>query len=256
MTSPSDPMRVLVVTPTFNERDNLAELTRRLRAAVPTADLLVVDDASPDGTGELADELAAGDSHVHVLHRAAKEGLGPAYLAGFRWGLDHGYDVLVEMDADCSHAPEQLPDLLAALVDADLVLGSRWVPGGSVVDWPAVRMLLSRGGNAYARLLLGVPVRDATGGYRAYRREVLEAIPLDDVASQGYCFQVDLVWRAWRSGFRVVEVPIRFTERVAGVSKMNRAIVGEALWQVTVWGLRSRRSRAARKTLANRSAST
>jgi len=160
------------------------------------------------------------------------------------------------MDADCSHAPEQLPDLLAALRDADLVLGSRWVPGGSVVDWPARRRLLSRAGNAYARLLLGVPVRDATGGYRAYRREALEAITLDDVASQGYCFQVDLVWRAWRNGLRVVEVPIRFTERVAGVSKMNRAIVAEALWQVTVWGLRSGRSRAARRSLAHRKAST
>ena len=248
--------RVLVVTPTFNERDNLAELVRRLRAAVTEADLLVVDDASPDGTGELADELAAGDEHVHVLHRAAKTGLGTAYLAGFRWGLDRGYDVLVEMDADCSHAPEQLPDLLAALGDADLVLGSRWVPGGSVVDWPARRRLLSRGGNAYARLLLGVPVRDATGGYRAYRRRVLEAIPFDDVASQGYCFQVDLVWRAWRSGFRVVEVPIRFTERVAGVSKMNRAIVAEALWQVTLWGVRSRRSRTTRESLAHGEAST
>jgi len=248
--------RVLVVTPTYNERDNLSELTCRLRAAVPSAHLLVVDDASPDGTGELADDLAAGDSHVHVLHRTAKEGLGPAYLAGFRWGLDHDYDVLVEMDADCSHAPEQLPDLLSALTDADLVLGSRWVRGGSVVDWPASRMLLSRGGNAYARLLLGLPVRDATGGYRAYRREVLEGLTLGDVASQGYCFQVDLVWRAWRAGYRVVEVPIRFTERVAGVSKMNRSIVAEALWQVTVWGVRSGRSRRARKTLRSRTAST
>jgi glycosyltransferase involved in cell wall biosynthesis len=253
---PSTSSRVLVVSPTYNERDNLAVLVRRLRGAVPPADLLVVDDASPDGTGDLAEELAAGDPHVHVLHREAKTGLGPAYLAGFRWGLDRGYDVLVEMDADCSHAPEQLPDLLAALRDADLVLGSRWVPGGSVVDWPARRRLLSRGGNAYARLLLGVPVRDATGGYRAYRRQVLEAIPLDGVASQGYCFQVDLVWRAWRSGFRVVEVPIRFTERVAGTSKMNRAIVAEALWQVTLWGLRSGRSRGVRKSLARREAST
>jgi len=248
--------RVLVVTPTFNERDNLAELVRRLRTAVPAADLLVVDDASPDGTGELADDLAAGDEHVHVLHRAAKTGLGTAYLAGFRWGLDQGYDVLVEIDADCSHAPEQLPELLEALADADLVLGSRWVPGGSVVDWPARRRLLSRGGNAYARLLLGVPVRDATGGYRAYRRQVLEAIPFDDVASQGYCFQVDLLWRTWRNGFRVVEVPIRFTERVAGVSKMNRSIVAEALWQVTVWGIRSRRSRSTRQSVTEGKAST
>ena len=258
MSSPVDPELgpVLVVTPTYNERENLPELVGRLRAAVPTADLLVVDDASPDGTGRLGDELAAADPQVHVLHRRAKEGLGPAYIAGFRWGLDHGYAVLVEMDADCSHAPEQLPDLLAALGDADLVLGSRWVPGGSVVDWPASRMLLSRAGNAYARLLLGVPVRDATGGYRAYRRQVLDAVTLDDVASQGYCFQVDLVWRAWQAGFRVVEVPIRFTERVAGVSKMNRSIVAEALWQVTVWGLRSGRSRRARRALGRRAPST
>jgi len=242
--------RVLVISPTYNERESLPVLTRRLRAAVPEADLLVVDDASPDGTGKVADELAAADPQVSALHRTAKEGLGPAYLAGFRWGLERGYDVLVEMDADCSHAPEQLPDLLAALRDADLVLGSRWVRGGSVVDWPAHRMMLSRAGNAYARLLLGVPVRDATGGYRAYRREVLEALSLDDVASQGYCFQVDLVWRAWRAGYRVAEVPIRFTERVSGVSKMNRSIVAEALWQVTVWGVRSGRSRQARRTLS------
>lgn len=232
--------RLLVIIPTYNERENLPTILDRLAAAVPTADVLVVDDGSPDGTGGLADERAAADGRVHVLHRSGKGGLGAAYLAGFAWGLDRGYDALVEMDADGSHAPEQLPELLAALDRADVVLGSRWVAGGSVVDWPRRRELLSRGGNAYARLMLRLPVRDATGGYRVYRRAVLEAIDLAAVDSQGYCFQVDLVWRAYRNGFRVVEVPIRFVERVAGVSKMDRAIVSEALWRVTEWGLRSR----------------
>jgi dolichol-phosphate mannosyltransferase len=232
------PSRVLVVIPTYDERDNLAAVVARLHGAVPDADVLVVDDASPDGTGELADALAAADKRIHVLHRPAKEGLGAAYLAGFAWGLARDYDALVEMDADGSHAPEQLPDLLAALADADVVLGSRWVPGGSVVDWPRRREVLSRGGNTYARLLLGLPLHDATGGYRVFRREVLQALELDTVSSAGYCFQVDLARRAWQGGFRVVEVPIRFVERVSGVSKMNRAIVAEALWRVTVWGLR------------------
>jgi dolichol-phosphate mannosyltransferase len=232
--------RVLVVMPTYDERESLPKTLDRLRAAVPTADVLVVDDASPDGTGALADERAAADGAVHVLHRAGKAGLGAAYVAGFGWGLGRGYDVIVEMDADGSHAPEQLPSLLAALDRADLVLGSRWVPGGTVVDWPRRRALLSRGGNAYTRIMLGLPVRDATGGYRVYRREVLDKLDLADVASQGYCFQVDLVWRAWQAGFTVTEVPIRFVERAAGVSKMNRSIVSEALWRVTVWGVRRR----------------
>ncbi|MDQ1683286.1 MAG: dolichol-phosphate mannosyltransferase [Frankiaceae bacterium] len=233
-------MTVLVIVPTYNERDNLDRVLDRLAAAVPAADVLVVDDGSPDGTGDLADARAATDSRVHVLHRTAKSGLGGAYVAGFRWGLERGYDALVEMDADGSHAPEQLPDLLAALPAADVVLGSRWVDGGSVVDWPRRRELLSRGGNAYARLVLGLPVRDATGGFRVYRREVLAGMDLGGIASQGYCFQVDLVWRAWRAGWRVVEVPIRFVERTAGVSKMDRSIVAEALWRVTVWGFRAR----------------
>jgi dolichol-phosphate mannosyltransferase len=235
--------RPLVVVPTYDERDNLAGLLERLRRAVPAADVLVVDDASPDGTGKLADELSAADAAVHVLHRPAKQGLGPAYLAGFAWGLARDYDAFVEMDADGSHAPEQLPTLLEAARDADVVLGSRWVPGGAVVDWPRRRELLSRGGNTYARLLLGLPVRDATGGFRVYRRQVLETIELADVASAGYCFQVDVLLRAWRAGFRIVEMPIRFVERVAGVSKMNRDVVTEALWRITVWGLRSRPQR-------------
>jgi dolichol-phosphate mannosyltransferase len=229
--------RVLVVVPTYDERLNLEPVVGRVRSAVPAADVLVVDDASPDGTGEIADRLAAEDDQVHVLHRVGKQGLGSAYLAGFGWGLQRGYDVLVEMDADGSHQPEQLPDLLAALADADLVLGSRWVSGGSVVNWPRSRELLSRGGNTYVRLVLGLGLRDATGGFRAFRRETLDKLDLDAVASQGYCFQVDLARRAVSQGLRVVEVPIEFVEREHGVSKMSGAIVREALWRVTVWGL-------------------
>ena len=232
--------RVLVLVPTYNEAPNLEPIVARVRTVVPTADVLVIDDASPDGTGTVADALAKRDRQVHVLHRAGKEGLGAAYVAGFRWGLGRGYDVLVEMDADGSHQPEQLPRLLTALRGADLVLGSRWVPGGEVHNWPRSRRLLSRGGNTYTRLVLGLPLRDATGGYRAFRRTTLEDLDLDSVASQGYCFQVDLAWRAVARGCRVVEVPISFVERELGTSKMNGAIVREALWLVTVWGIRHR----------------
>jgi len=239
--------RVLVVIPTYDERDNLAPLVERLRRSVPEADLLVVDDGSPDGTGALADELAGADSAVRVLHRKAKAGLGAAYLAGFAQGRTAGYDVLVEMDADGSHAPEELPRLLTSLRTADVVLGSRWVPGGAVRNWPTSRRVLSRGGNAYTRLLLGLPLADATGGYRAYRVSALDGMALEEVTSQGYCFQVDLAWRAARAGYRIVEVPITFVERVAGQSKMSRDIVAEALWRVTWWGLtrRTRRWRSA-----------
>ena len=228
--------RVLVIVPTYNERENIEPICARVMDSVPGANLLIVDDGSPDGTGDIADKLAAEDPRVHVLHRTEKAGLGGAYIAGFDWGLDAGYDVLVEMDADGSHAPEQLPRLLAALNRADLVLGSRWVPGGTVVNWPKSREFLSRGGNLYTRLALGIELHDATGGYRAYRREVLESIDYSAVASEGYCFQVDLAWRALRGGFRVVEVPITFAERERGESKMSGAIVREALWRVTEWG--------------------
>jgi glycosyltransferase involved in cell wall biosynthesis len=237
--------RVLVCIPTYNEAENVRPIVARVRAAVPEADVLVVDDASPDGTGDLADALAAADRSVHVLHRAGKEGLGAAYIAAFGWARTHGYDVAVEMDADGSHQPEELPRLLAALRTADLVLGSRWVDGGEVRNWPTSRRLLSQGGNAYTRIALGLPLRDATGGYRAYRMAVLDALPLGGVASQGYCFQVDLAWQAWRAGFRVAEVPITFVERERGQSKMSRVIVAEALWRVTWWAVRSRRARAA-----------
>jgi dolichol-phosphate mannosyltransferase len=233
--------RVLVVVPTYDERENLPITLGRIRAAAPSVDVLVADDASPDGTGVIADEWASRDDHVHVLHRPGKAGLGAAYIDGFRWGLAHGYDVLVEMDADGSHQPEQLPSLLERIADgADLVLGSRWVPGGSVVNWPRHREVLSRGGNLYARLALGVPLRDATGGFRAFRGAALEKIGMDDVESQGYCFQVDLAWRALQAGLRVEEVPITFVERERGVSKMSQAIVAEALLRVTQWGMRNR----------------
>jgi dolichol-phosphate mannosyltransferase len=229
--------KIVVLIPTYNERKNLPLIVSRVRAAVPEADVVVLDDNSPDGTGAVADELAADDGHVRVLHRKSKEGLGAAYLAGFAWALDRGYDVLVEMDADGSHQPEQLRRLLVALADADVVLGSRWVPGGSVVNWPMHRKALSLGGNVYARVLLGMSIGDATGGFRAYRASALRSMDLHDVASQGYCFQVDLVWRAIRRGLSVVEVPITFVEREIGDSKMSHDIVRESLRKLTTWGV-------------------
>jgi dolichol-phosphate mannosyltransferase len=235
-----DPGRVLVVIPTYNEVENLERIVERLHRNVPAAHALVVDDASPDGTGELADKLAALDPRVHALHRQEKAGLGPAYVAGFRWGREQGFDVLVEMDADGSHAPEELPRLLGALGDADLVLGSRYLPGGAVRDWPVHRLLLSRGGNRYTRWALRLPLTDATGGYRAVRGALVDRLPFADVASQGYCFQVDWAWRAWRAGARIVEVPITFTERAFGRSKMSGSIVAEALVRVTGWAVRDR----------------
>ena len=231
---------ILVLIPTYNERANLSAIVSRLRGAVPEADVLVLDDNSPDGTGAVADQLAADDSQVAVLHRKSKEGLGAAYLAGFAWALERGYDVLVEMDADGSHQPEQLGTLLVALADADVVLGSRWVPGGSVVNWPLHRKALSVGGNIYVRVLLGMPIGDATGGYRAYRASALQTLDLQEVASQGYCFQVDLAWRAIRAGLSVVEVPITFVERTIGDSKMSRDIVVESLRHIMIWGARYR----------------
>ena len=238
MTAPAD--GVLVVVPTYCEIENLEAVLTRLHAAVPVAHALVVDDGSPDGTGALADRLAAADERVHVLHRSTKDGLGPAYVAGFGWAREHGWPVVVEMDADGSHPPEQLPDLLAALADADLVLGSRYVPGGRVENWPAHRLAISRIGNSYTRRALRLPLSDATGGFRAARADLLARLPFDEVASQGYCFQVDWAWRAVRGGARVVEVPITFSERTAGRSKMSSSIVGEALARVTWWGLLDR----------------
>ena len=232
--------RVVVVIPTYNEAANLAWIVGRLRRAQPDVDVLVVDDQSPDGTGRIADRLAAADPQVEVLHRAAKGGLGGAYLHGFAHALAAGYDVIGEMDADGSHQPEQLSRLLAALDDADLVIGARWVPGGSVVNWPLQRELLSRGGNLYVRLLLGIGVRDATAGYRLFRRTTLEKIDLATVRSTGYVFQTDLVARTLRAGLVVREVPIEFVERVRGESKMSGAVAVESLRKITAWGVRER----------------
>lgn len=243
--SPRPPItRVAVLVPTYNERENLPAAVHGVRTAVPSADVVVLDDASPDGTGQVADELAAADPQVHVLHRAGKEGLGAAYLDGFRWALERGYDAVVEMDADGSHRPEHLPSLLAAAADADAVIGSRWVPGGKVVNWPLHRKALSVGGNLYVKVLLGMPVNDATAGFRVYRADALHVMGLDDVASQGYCFQTDLTWRAVRAGLRVVEVPITFVEREVGASKMSRDIMTESLRRITGWGVRHRARQA------------
>jgi dolichol-phosphate mannosyltransferase len=232
--------RVVVVMPTYQERQNLDAMAGRLRAAVPGADLLVVDDNSPDGTGDLADKLAEADPHIQVMHRTEKAGLGAAYIAGFRWALERGYDAIVEMDADGSHQPEQLPLLLAALENADGVVGSRYVPGGQTVNWPASREFLSRGANIYNRILLGVKIKDATGGYRAYRATTLRKVNLDNVESAGYCFQIDLTLRVIQAGLRLVEVPITFVERERGASKMSKAIVREAFLRVAQWGIESR----------------
>jgi dolichol-phosphate mannosyltransferase len=232
--------RAVMVVPTYNEVDNLADLLARVRRTTPDVDVLVVDDNSPDGTGVLADRLAADDPQVQVLHRLAKEGLGAAYGHGFRVALAAGYDLIGEMDADGSHLPEQLPLLLEASADADLVIGSRWVPGGTVVNWPWHRRALSRAGNAYTRVLLGVRVRDATAGFRIFRRETLETIDLDQVQSLGYAFQVELTFRTLRAGLRVVEVPIEFVERVRGDSKMTPEVARESLVRITRWGLRQR----------------
>ena len=246
-TAPLPP--TLVVIPTYDEREALPGTLERLRRAVPEAHVLVVDDSSPDGTGEWAEEVSRRDAAVHVLHRAGKQGLGPAYLAGFAWGLERGYRLLGEMDADASHRPEQLPGLLEAVRrGADLAIGSRWIPGGAVHDWPVHRLILSRGANLYVRLLMGLGVSDATAGFRVFRAELLERLVAEDIASQGYCFQVDMTRRARDLGAVITEVPIDFDERTEGASKMSSRIVREALVKVTLWGV-SRRAQLLRKAL-------
>ncbi|MDQ2781396.1 MAG: polyprenol monophosphomannose synthase [Actinomycetota bacterium] len=242
--------RVLVLIPTYNERENLPLIVARVRASSPNADVLVLDDSSPDGTGAVADGLAGGDPAVHVLHRRTKAGLGAAYLAGFAWALQRGYDAAVEMDADGSHRPEQLPDLLAAAADADVVIGSRWVPGGSVINWPFHRKVLSMGGNLYVKGMLGMSVNDATGGYRVYRVSALRRLDLSAVDSQGYGFQVDMTWRAVQAGMTIVEVPIRFVEREVGESKMSGSIVSEAMVNVSRWAFTHRSEQVRSAVLA------
>ncbi|MBZ8177761.1 glycosyltransferase [Corynebacterium poyangense] len=241
MTNPSD--LTLVVIPTYNELENLPLIVGRVRSAMPTVDVLVVDDNSPDGTGEKADELAAQDSQIHVLHRKGKEGLCAAYMAGFTWGVEHDYQVICEMDADGSHAPEQLHLLLAEIDNgADLVIGSRYIDGGKVVNWPKKRWILSRGGNIYISAALGAGLSDMTAGYRAYRRELLEKLDLDALSHAGYIFQVELAWRAVEAGADVCEVPITFTEREIGESKLDGSFVKDSLLEVTKWGIQHRLS--------------
>jgi len=240
-------MNTLVIIPTYNECESVPLIVARVRASVPAAHVLVVDDSSPDGTGAQADALSEVDPHVHVLHRRDKTGLGAAYLDGFGWGLAHGYDQLVQLDADGSHLPEQLPRLLAAAATADVVMGSRWIPGGSVKNWPWHRRALSRGGSVYSRALLRLPQHDVTGGYRVYSAQALDSMKLSSVESLGYCFQIDMLLHALRAQLTVVEIPITFVERTLGSSKMSGRIVIEAMARVTLWGttgMGMRRNRA------------
>jgi dolichol-phosphate mannosyltransferase len=238
MTSAPGAERVLVVVPTYNERVNLPIIVPAILQQDPRVDVLVVDDNSPDGTGAIADTLATESPRVHVLHREAKQGLGKAYLAGFTWALARSYDLLIEMDVDFSHDPKFLPELIRAAGEADLVIGSRYKTGVNVINWPMSRLLLSIGANQYARWITGLPLTDSTGGFKCFRRSVLEAIDFSRVRSNGYAFQIEMSYRAWRKGFRLVEVPIVFTDRIEGQSKMNKRIVREAIWMV--WWLRLR----------------
>lgn len=231
-------LRTLVILPTYNEKDSLEETVTHLLRAQPKVNVLIVDDASPDGTGTIANLLSEGDNRISVLHRSQKEGLGPAYLAGFEFGLGEGYELLVEMDADGSHRAEDLAALLNAAENNDLVIGSRWIHGGSVQNWPRHRQLISRIGNTYARVLLGSKIKDMTAGFRVYKAELLQKLIHRDLAAHGYAFQVELAWRSERSGASVLEVPITFFEREHGTSKMSSAIVREALWLITTWGFR------------------
>jgi dolichol-phosphate mannosyltransferase len=229
-------MKALIIIPTYNERENLEELVRRIFDKQLPIEVLIVDDNSPDGTGALADEMAARDPRVHVMHRAGKMGLGSAYVAGFKWALARDYEAVFEMDADFSHSPDSLVDFLRELEHADLVLGSRYLHGVTVVNWPLSRLILSYTANLYSRVITGMPVKDLTGGFKCFRRQVLEAIDLDRVRSDGYAFQIEINFKAWRKGFRIQEIPILFVDRRAGVSKMSRRIVREAAWMV--WRLR------------------
>jgi dolichol-phosphate mannosyltransferase len=231
------PDRVLVIVPTYNERFNIARIIPAILAQDPSLEILVVDDASPDGTGSIVDAIAASNQRVHIIHRAGKLGLGTAYIAGFRWALERKYDLVFEMDADFSHNPERLPEFLEAIKDSDLVLGSRYQDGHvNVVNWPMSRLFLSYAANVYARFITGLPIFDTTGGFKCFRRNVLESIDLNSVKSNGYAFQIEMSYRAWKRGFRLLEIPIIFVDRTEGVSKMSKKIVREAVWMV--WRLR------------------
>jgi len=234
--------KVLVIVPTYNERESLPVIISGIRQAEPDVHILIADDNSPDGTGEVADGLSSSDNSVHVLHRLAKAGLGAAYLDAFNWAKSNGYNVVVEMDADGSHRPQDLTKILDALTNNDVVLGSRWIKDGRVVNWAKSREVLSRGGNLYTRMWLGIGIHDATGGFRAYRMTALDVMNIEQIESQGYCFQVDMAWRAVKANLRVAEVPITFVERELGESKMDGSIVKEALWRVTQWGIEKRYS--------------
>jgi dolichol-phosphate mannosyltransferase len=235
-TRPPDRRNALVCLPTYDEKDNVVPITEAILAATPDVDVLIIDDNSPDGTGQLADAIAAREPRVKVLHRTGKEGLGKAYLAGFDWALRQGYELILEMDADFSHDPKYLPGMLEAARGADLVLGSRNIPGGGTVNWGVGRKIISRGGSLYARTILGIPVRDLTGGFKCFHRKVLESIELSTVECSGYAFQIELTFRTLRKGFRVVEIPIVFVDRRVGQSKMSKRIVLEALGKV--WSIR------------------
>ena len=228
--------KALIIFPTYNEKENIESITAAAMAQDPIIEVLIVDDNSPDGTGAIADRLSAENPRIHALHRTQKAGLGTAYIHGFKWAIEHKYDYIFEMDADFSHKPEYLPDFLEAISDNDLVVGSRYISGVNVVNWPMSRLLLSYYANVYSRLVTGLPVRDATGGFKCFRREVLEAIDLDAVKSNGYTFQIEMSMRAWVRKFRIKEIPIIFTDREKGTSKMSKKIVREAIWMV--WWLR------------------
>jgi len=229
-------VKALVIIPTYKERENLVPLLKQIFAQGLPVEVLIIDDNSPDGTGEVADQIAAADPRVHVMHRPGKMGLGSAYVAGFRYALERDYDAVFEMDADFSHNPESLPEFLHELESADLVVGSRYLHGVTVVNWPLKRLILSYGANVYSRVITGIPIKDLTGGYKCFRRQVLEALDLSRVRSDGYGFQIEINYKAWRKGFRIKEIPIMFVDRRAGESKMNRRIVWEAAWMV--WRLR------------------
>jgi len=229
--------KALVIIPTYNEKENIRDIVPAVLAQTPVVDVLVVDDSSPDGTGEIVAEMAKSEPRIHLLRRPGKEGLGRAYIAGFKWGLERGYEFLQEMDGDFSHDPKEIPNFLKAIENADLVLGSRYKDGIRVVNWPLKRLVLSKGASIYVRIITGLPVMDPTGGFKCFRREVLEAFALDSIRSNGYAFQIEMSYQAWLKGFRVVEIPITFTDRYAGKSKMSGKIIREALWMVWVMAL-------------------